>query len=142
MHYGFSTGPPTSSHCEICNHTFQVAGPIWSGELHEHGFVDAMLEYLNRPGKEKAYGTEQRIKGMLTLARHVRTFSTSLSFFNDVSHLLTHVSHTITTTTTILAGTCDTILFYPSKDLVHLPVHLSLDTNLCLRLNQRRLQDL
>lgn len=46
----------------------QVAGPMWSGSLHEPEFIDKMLGGMN----STAFGTSSRIRGMLTLARNVR----------------------------------------------------------------------
>ena len=49
----------------------QMAGPMWSGPIHNPDFVGNVLEHVNeRPSN---YGTAMRMKGMLTLAKEVRS---------------------------------------------------------------------
>lgn len=50
---------------------FQIAGPMWSGPLHDPAFVGRVLEHLEE--NKHHYGTVARMKGMLTLAKEVRT---------------------------------------------------------------------
>lgn len=47
----------------------QIAGPMWSGPLHETGFVQKVLDHLE--GHADQYGTSVRMKGMLTVAKEV-----------------------------------------------------------------------
>lgn len=54
--------------CPCCNSPFHVAGPLWGGNLHNHEFVDKVLE-INASADKKVYGTTERIKGMLMLAK-------------------------------------------------------------------------
>src|SRR5437879_4262367 len=57
---------------ESCVHfmSLQIAGPMWSGPLHNDNFLSKVLEHLeNNQGK---YGTAVRMRGMLTVAKEVR----------------------------------------------------------------------
>jgi tRNA (guanine26-N2/guanine27-N2)-dimethyltransferase len=47
----------------------QVAGPMWSGRLHDPVFVQAVLDHLSE--NEDKYGTSPRMKGMLSVAKEV-----------------------------------------------------------------------
>ena len=47
----------------------QLAGPMWSGPIHDSTFVEKVLNHIE--GKESAYGTHARMKGMLTIAKEV-----------------------------------------------------------------------
>jgi len=48
--------------CKHCQHAQHMAGPIWLGPLHEHGFVSRLLCNLSMK-----LGTSKRIKGILTM---------------------------------------------------------------------------
>jgi tRNA G26 N,N-dimethylase Trm1 len=48
----------------------QIAGPMWSGPLHDSEFVAKVLAHLE--DNEDQYGTSTRMKGMLTVAQEVR----------------------------------------------------------------------
>lgn len=43
----------------------QIGGPAWIGDLHDKEFVGKMLKHVKE--NEQNYGTEKRMKGMLTL---------------------------------------------------------------------------
>jgi len=47
----------------------QVAGPMWSGPLHDPHFAEKVLEHVNN--NSASYGTAGRMKGMLTIAKQV-----------------------------------------------------------------------
>lgn len=47
----------------------QIAGPMWSGPLHDKDFVGRVLQNLE--ASESNYGTATRMKGMLTIAKEV-----------------------------------------------------------------------
>ncbi len=92
VNYNFKTnaGPPVSDKCPECNSHFHVrpfvplmkitlscswlrsklAGPMWSGVLHDVNFVTKVIEHVGK--KKDHYGTASRMKGMLTVAREVR----------------------------------------------------------------------
>lgn len=53
------------SHCCV----EQIAGPMWSGPLHDSAFVGRVLEHLEQ--NKDQYGTAVRMKGMLTVAKEV-----------------------------------------------------------------------
>ena len=48
----------------------QLAGPMWSGSLHDKEFIAKVLEHI--ASNEDRYGTAKRMKGMLTIAKEVR----------------------------------------------------------------------
>lgn len=60
------------SHCEYCESHYNIAGPMWAGSLHNAEFVDRVLA-VNELLDPEVYGTTQRVRGMLTLARHELT---------------------------------------------------------------------
>lgn len=47
-----------------------MAGPMWSGPLHDAKFVSKVLEHLE--ANQDKYGTAVRMKGMLTVAQEVK----------------------------------------------------------------------
>jgi tRNA (guanine26-N2/guanine27-N2)-dimethyltransferase len=47
----------------------QVAGPMWSGPLHDPDFTAQVLKHLE--ANTDKYGTAVRMKGMLTVAKEV-----------------------------------------------------------------------
>lgn len=54
--------------CNYCDRVFHLAGPMWGGQLHCPDFIDQVLA-INRDASSEVYGTRERIKGMLTLAK-------------------------------------------------------------------------
>ncbi|KAL9715182.1 RNA methyltransferase tRNA(m5U54)methyltransferase [Leucoagaricus gongylophorus] len=60
-------GPTVSEKCPECESTLHIAGPMWSGHLHDSDFVGRVLEHLEE--NKDHYGTAVRMKGMLTLAK-------------------------------------------------------------------------
>lgn len=65
--YTLAQGPPSNSHCEHCGFKTHVSGPMWAGPLHNHHFIQTILDML--PGlDQKTYCTVDRINGMLTTA--------------------------------------------------------------------------
>ncbi|KAF4615436.1 hypothetical protein D9613_003092 [Agrocybe pediades] len=67
--YIFKTqaGPLIPSKCPECESTLHVAGPMWSGPLHNNDFVGKVLTHVGE--NEKNYNTSGRMKGMLTVAK-------------------------------------------------------------------------
>ncbi|OSC99071.1 N2,N2-dimethylguanosine tRNA methyltransferase [Trametes coccinea BRFM310] len=61
------TGPPVSERCPECNSVLHVAGPMWSGPIHDKEFVSSVLSHVE--ANEDKYGTSARMKGMLTVAK-------------------------------------------------------------------------
>lgn len=55
-----------SNKCPNCETRLRIAGPIWTGLLHEKKFVSQVLEHVEE--SESKYGTKNRILGMLNLA--------------------------------------------------------------------------
>ncbi|KAK9893656.1 N2,N2-dimethylguanosine tRNA methyltransferase [Cystobasidium minutum MCA 4210] len=66
LRFGLASGPPCSDRCEHCNARSQVAGPMWTGPLHNSDFIAKVLSNLPKV----TLGTADRIRGMLTLAQH------------------------------------------------------------------------
>ncbi len=55
-----------SSACTNCGTKLKLAGPAWTGPLHEQKFVGQVLEHVE--ASADSYGTKDRILGMLNLA--------------------------------------------------------------------------
>lgn len=55
--------------CNYCDRVFHLAGPMWGGQLHDPDFIDEVLE-INKTASSEVYGTRERIKGMLVLAKN------------------------------------------------------------------------
>lgn len=51
--------------CGHCGHSLRVGGPLWSGSLHDKGFVQAMLGAVG--ALQVRLGTEERIRGVLAV---------------------------------------------------------------------------
>ncbi|KAF9514517.1 hypothetical protein BS47DRAFT_1376523 [Hydnum rufescens UP504] len=64
--YKTTVGPPTAQECEECASKYHVAGPMWSGPLHDREFVKEVLDLVN--ANPTSFGTTPRMQGMLTVA--------------------------------------------------------------------------
>lgn len=60
---------PVGTECPYCQSPYHVAGPMWAGKLHDQQFVDDILQ-INSEAPTDTYGTVERIKGMLTIAKN------------------------------------------------------------------------
>lgn len=67
-------GPPVPEKCPECGSPLHVAGPMWNGRIHDPQFVGRILEHLEE--NEDKYGTSTRMRGMLSVAKEVRTVFT------------------------------------------------------------------
>ncbi|KAI0928510.1 hypothetical protein AcW1_005732 [Taiwanofungus camphoratus] len=67
LHFKAHTGPTMPNKCPECNFALHVSGPMWSGPMHDPGFVAKVLEHVE--ASEDSYGTFARMKGMLTVAK-------------------------------------------------------------------------
>ncbi|KZL80282.1 hypothetical protein CI238_10600 [Colletotrichum incanum] len=65
--HGLSQGPPTDSHCKHCGSSMHIAGPMYSGPLHNPEFIQRILDLLPTVDKN-VYQTTSRIEGMLHTA--------------------------------------------------------------------------
>ncbi|KAL2876243.1 RNA methyltransferase tRNA(m5U54)methyltransferase [Colletotrichum sp. CLE4] len=65
--HGLSQGPPTDSHCRHCGSSMHIAGPMYSGPLHDPEFIQRILDVLPTVDKS-VYQTTSRIEGMLQTA--------------------------------------------------------------------------
>lgn len=59
-----------SSSCSHCESNLNIAGPMWLGELHNNDFIDRVLSVCENESDPAVYGTRERVKGMLTLAKN------------------------------------------------------------------------
>lgn len=66
VRFGLASGPPCGTTCQHCDGRLSVAGPMWSGSLHDPSFVAKVLANLPKV----KLGTSDRIAGMLTVAQH------------------------------------------------------------------------
>ncbi|XP_056591036.1 tRNA (guanine(26)-N(2))-dimethyltransferase [Triplophysa dalaica] len=65
MKYSAATGPPIGPNCEHCGQRFQLGGPLWAEPLHDHSFVQKVLDAVSgNPGR---FGTSKRIEGILSM---------------------------------------------------------------------------
>lgn len=85
----------------------QMAGPMWSGPIHDSEFVTKVLEHL--ADNVDKYGTSTRMKGMLTVAK-------------EVSKGILIPSIVVILNTTLGAG-CS-VLFYSIKNCQFLSLHM------------------
>ncbi|KAG6866945.1 hypothetical protein C0991_003861 [Blastosporella zonata] len=104
--FKIQNGPGVTEKCPECDSTLHMAGPMWSGPLHDSGFVTKVLEHLE--ANQDKYGTAVRMKGMLTVAQeelHVPFYFTPAkisSFFHcttpaleEIASALLHAGHKI-----------------------------------------------
>ncbi|GEQ66737.1 hypothetical protein JCM33374_g400 [Metschnikowia sp. JCM 33374] len=68
--------------CSYCERPYHVAGPMWGGQLHDADFIDEVLT-INSDASPEVYGTRERIKGMLTLAKN----ELALPFYFNLNQL-------------------------------------------------------
>ncbi|KAF9815299.1 hypothetical protein IEO21_04662 [Rhodonia placenta] len=106
-HFKAHTGPAVPNKCPECNSALHIAGPMWSGSIHDPVFISKMLEHVE--GNEDKYGTSTRMKGMLTVAKEVVAFVVIWCSVPSVT----------------FAGARCSILLHPGKDRRQLPLHLS-----------------
>ncbi|KIP09582.1 hypothetical protein PHLGIDRAFT_126174 [Phlebiopsis gigantea 11061_1 CR5-6] len=105
-HYKVNTGPPVSDKCPECNSIFHLAGPMWSGPLHDKNFIGKVLDHVE--ANSDKYGTSPRMKGMLTVAKEeldsvfffspghlAGTFHCIAPSLHDVTSALLHAGHTV-----------------------------------------------
>jgi tRNA (guanine26-N2/guanine27-N2)-dimethyltransferase len=72
-----------SSECGFCEGTYTVAGPMWKGPIHDPKFIDRILS-INHESDKQVYGTTERIKGMLTVAKSELS---DVSFYFNLNHM-------------------------------------------------------
>lgn len=72
--------------CNFCDRVFHLAGPMWGGQLHDTDFIDQVLE-INKTASSEVYGTRERIKGMLVLAKNELPTSPFYINLNQLSSL-------------------------------------------------------
>lgn len=58
-----------SDSCKYCSSSYNIAGPMYAGNLHQSIFIDKILK-INAKANKDVYGTTERIKGMLTIAKN------------------------------------------------------------------------
>ncbi|KAF8910968.1 tRNA methyltransferase [Gymnopilus junonius] len=69
INYMFKTqaGPAVPDKCPECESHLHVAGPMWSGPLHDQDFIGKLISHVDQ--NQEHYGTSARMKGMLTVAK-------------------------------------------------------------------------
>ncbi|KAJ3779270.1 tRNA methyltransferase [Lentinula raphanica] len=65
--YKTQPGPTVGSRCPECDSSLHIAGPMWSGPIHDTNFVSKVLQHIE--ANKDAYGTSARMQGMLTVAK-------------------------------------------------------------------------
>lgn len=55
-----------SSICPNCSTKLKIAGPVWTGPLHDTKFINQVIDHIEQ--SECKYGTKDRILGMLNVA--------------------------------------------------------------------------
>ncbi|KIM49074.1 hypothetical protein M413DRAFT_438239 [Hebeloma cylindrosporum] len=106
--YTFKTqaGPLVADKCPQCDSNLHVAGPMWSGPLHDPDFVGKVISHVEE--NKSLYGTFSRMRGMLTVAKEELpnhfyfTPSKVASFFHcetpsldDVASALLNAGHSV-----------------------------------------------
>ncbi|GAA6039525.1 hypothetical protein JCM8097_008367 [Rhodosporidiobolus ruineniae] len=78
--YHIPSGPPEGvtkgekGRCSECGGKFHIGGPLWSAPIHNKAFIRRMLDTLDaseeakQAGPEHGFKTQERIRGMLTVA--------------------------------------------------------------------------
>lgn len=66
--FGYARGPTAPDKCSHCGSHHHIAGPMWGGPIHNDKFIDTMLD-INQTLDPQIYGTKERVRGMLTVAR-------------------------------------------------------------------------
>ncbi|KAF8610125.1 TRM-domain-containing protein [Ceratobasidium sp. AG-I] len=64
--YKAQSGPPCGPECDECGFKFHLAGPMWSGPIHDSSFASEVLKHVDEDPSR--YGTSTRMRGMLTVA--------------------------------------------------------------------------
>ncbi|KAF8550284.1 N2,N2-dimethylguanosine tRNA methyltransferase [Imleria badia] len=106
LQYKTASGPPVNSACPECGYTMHLAGPMWSGPLHNPDFVAKVVGHVDRNAKN--YGTSTRMKGMLAVAQEeldvpfyftpgkvAGTFHCSTPSLGDVASALLNAGHKV-----------------------------------------------
>ncbi|KAJ4487917.1 N2 N2-dimethylguanosine tRNA methyltransferase [Lentinula aciculospora] len=65
--YKTQPGPSVGSKCPECESSLHIAGPMWSGPIHDTDFVSQVLQHTE--ANKNLYGTATRMQGMLTVAK-------------------------------------------------------------------------
>lgn len=69
--YSVAQKTPIGHKCKFCGGTFNLAGPMYAGPLHNREFIEEVLRINaeEHAQLDEIYGTRKRIEGMLTLAK-------------------------------------------------------------------------
>ncbi|KAG6452035.1 probable tRNA (guanine(26)-N(2))-dimethyltransferase [Manduca sexta] len=59
--------PSISDHCEHCNQTLRLCGPIWSHPIHDEAFVSRVLVHVEE--NPMLFNTSKRMAGVLSVIR-------------------------------------------------------------------------
>ncbi|KAG7195441.1 RNA methyltransferase tRNA(m5U54)methyltransferase [Scheffersomyces spartinae] len=75
-----------NGNCKYCSSVINIAGPMWEGQLHNHEFIEEVLR-IRDEASDKQFGTRERIKGMLSLAKSELN---DVPFYINLNQLLSY----------------------------------------------------
>lgn len=80
--FGWAKSTAPGQFCSVCGFTHHLCGPMWGGPLHDAEFIDRVVAEAEA-ADPAVYGTLDRIKGMLTVAKH----EPETPFYFDPGHV-------------------------------------------------------
>ncbi|KAJ3920917.1 N2 N2-dimethylguanosine tRNA methyltransferase [Lentinula edodes] len=124
--YKTQPGPTVGGKCAECESGLHIAGPMWSGSIHDTDFVSKVLQHTE--SHKDLYGTANRMHGMFTVAKeelHTKFYFTATKiagFFHcqtpsleETTSALLHASHQVSRShassgSLKTTGTCEDVL--------------------------------
>ncbi|KAJ3934919.1 MAG: N2,N2-dimethylguanosine tRNA methyltransferase [Lentinula lateritia] len=124
--YKTQPGPTVGGKCPECESGLHIAGPMWSGPIHDTDFVSKVLQHTE--SHKDLYGTATRMQGMLTVAKeelHTKFYFTPTKiagFFHcqtpsleETTSALLHAGHQVSRShaspgSLKTTGTCEDVL--------------------------------
>ncbi|KAJ3813181.1 N2 N2-dimethylguanosine tRNA methyltransferase [Lentinula lateritia] len=124
--YKTQPGPTVGGKCPECDSGLHIAGPMWSGPIHDTDFVSKVLQHTE--SHKDLYGTASRMQGMLTVAKeelHTKFYFTPTKiagFFHcqtpsleETTSALLHAGHQVSRShaspgSLKTTGTCEDVL--------------------------------
>ncbi|KAH7871815.1 N2 N2-dimethylguanosine tRNA methyltransferase [Lentinula edodes] len=124
--YKTQPGPTVGGKCPECESGLHIAGPMWSGPIHDTDFVSKVLQHTE--SHKDLYGTASRMQGMLTVAKeelHTKFYFTPTKiagFFHcqtpsleETTSALLHAGHQVSRShaspgSLKTTGTCEDVL--------------------------------
>ncbi|KAJ3909324.1 tRNA methyltransferase [Lentinula edodes] len=124
--YKTQPGPTVGGKCAECESGLHIAGPMWSGSIHDTDFVSKVLQHTE--SHKDLHGTANRMHGMFTVAKeelHTKFYFTATKiagFFHcqtpsleETTSALLHASHQVSPShassgSLKTTGTCEDLL--------------------------------